>query len=311
MLVMTDPAPTLSKAPPRWRLSTRVGLALDRPRLMAILNVTPDSFADGGLHNDPQRALDAARRLIAEGADILDIGGESTRPGATAVAWREQCQRVVPVIRAIRADADPRVRDVPITVDTTSVLVAQMAVECGADAVNDVSAGTAEPEVLDFCAARGAGIVLMHRGAPPDKDRYSDRYEPGTAPHKNDAASLVGIVGAYLLARARAAIGAGIAPESIVLDPGLGFGKTVEQNLALIEATPRLLELGFPILSGLSRKSFVGRAALGRDSEPSERLEATLHFSRRHAALGASILRVHDVAAHVLALRDWLPTNPG
>jgi dihydropteroate synthase len=318
MRAMTDAAQTLPQAAPSWpapiwRLSPRVGLTLNRPRLMAILNVTPDSFSDGGLHHDPrdpQQALDAARRLVAEGADILDIGGESTRPGAVSVPWREQCERVVPVIQAIRADADPRVRGVPITVDTTSVLVAQRALECGADAVNDVSAGTADVEMLGFCAARGSGIVLMHRAATPEKDRYSDRYGPGAAPLGEDAAAVVGAVRGFLHERALAAIGAGVAREAIVLDPGLGFGKTVEQNLALIEATPRLMELGFPILSGLSRKSFVGRAALGRDSDPSERVEATLRFSMRHAALGARILRVHDVAAHALALRDWLPTNP-
>ena len=302
MRAMTDAAQTLPQAAPSWpapiwRLSPRVGLTLNRPRLMAILNVTPDSFSDGGLHHDPQRALDAARRLVAEGADILDIGGESTRPGAVSVPWREQCERVVPVIQAIRADADPRVREVPITVDTTSVLVAQRALECGADAVNDVSAGTADVEMLGFCAARGSGIVLMHRAATPEKDRYSDRYGPGAAPLGEDAAAVVGAVRGFLHERALAAIGAGVAREAIVLDPGLGFGKTVEQNLALIEATPRLMELGFPILSGLSRKSFVGRAALGRDSDPSERVEATLRFSMRHAA-------------HALALRDWLPTNP-
>jgi dihydropteroate synthase len=305
MHAMTDAAQTLPQAAPIWRLSPRVGLTLDRPRLMAILNVTPDSFSDGGLHHDPrdqQRALDAARRLVAEGADILDIGGESTRPGAEAVPWREQCARVLPAIRAIRDDADPRVRDVPITVDTTSALVAQAALECGADAVNDVSAGLAEPEMLGLCASRGAGIVLMHRAVEPAKDSYSDQYAKGAAPFAVTPEALVNLVAEFLLERATAAAACGIRRDAIVIDPGLGFGKTVEQNLALIEATPRLAGLGFPVLSGLSRKSFVGRAFLGRDSEPSERLEGTIHFSQLHAACGAAILRVHDVAAHARAL---------
>lgn len=301
MLAMPDATPPPRHEPRVWRLSARASVTLDQPRLMAILNVTPDSFADGGRHDDPHRALDAARRLVAEGADILDIGGESTRPGAAAVPGPEQCARVLPVIRAIRSDADKQLREIPITIDTTSSLVAEAALDSGADAVNDVSAGTASPEMLGLCASRSAGIVLMHRAVEPEKDSYSDQYAKGAAPFAVTPQTLVDVVAAFFLERATAAAARGIRRDAIILDPGLGFGKTVEQNLALIEATPRLLELGFPILSGLSRKSFVGRAFLGRDSEPSERLEGTIHFSKLHAARGAAILRIHDVAAHARA----------
>lgn len=259
---------------------------------MAIINVTPDSFFDGGVHFDAKRAADAAGRFVEEGADVLDVGGESTRPGASRIDEDEQIRRVVPVIEAIRSRDDRT----PITIDTTRARVARSALHAGADAVNDVSAGTEDPEMLALAASRGAGVVLMHRLTTPDRDTYSDQY--AEAPAYED---VVATVAGFLADRAEAARRAGVAPESIVLDPGLGFGKSVDQNLDLIRRTGELVALGFPVLSGLSRKSFVGRVALGR-STASERLSATLGASVRHLASGASIFRVHDVAAHASAL---------
>lgn len=264
---------------------------------MAILNVTPDSFADGGAYATPEAAAAAAAWFVGEGADVIDVGGESTRPGAARVGADEQLRRVLPVIRAIRAGGVTR--GVPVTIDTTLARVARAAFEAGADAINDVSGGTEDPGMLPLAAERGAGVVLMHRLAPPTADSYSDRY---ASPPEYSSAGVVEDVAAYLRERALAALRAGVARDAIVLDPGLGFGKTVEQNVALIDGTRRLLELGYPILSALSRKSFVGRLSLGRESSPAERLPGTLELSLRHGRAGATIFRVHDVGEHARLL---------
>jgi len=277
-----------------WQLSRGRSIALDRPRLLGIVNVTPDSFADGGRLPDAAAARDHALKLVADGADAIDVGGESTRPGAEGVPPDEQAARVVPVIALIRA-ADERT---PITVDTTRAAVARAAFEAGADAVNDVSAGTDDPAMLDLCAREDRGIVLMHRLRRPGADSFSDRY---TAPPAYT--DVVREIAEYLRSRADAAVGAGVPRERIVVDPGLGFGKTVEQNLELIRRTREIASLGFPVLSALSRKSFVGRAGLGRDSIPAERLAPTLALSVTHLHAGAAIFRVHDVAEHAAALR--------
>lgn len=261
---------------------------------MAILNVTPDSFADGGWLAKPGSVLAAADRAIDDGADMLDVGGESTRPGAARVGAEEQIRRVAPAIRAIRA----RHRDVPISVDTTLAKVANAALDAGADAVNDVSAGREDEEMLSLVASRGAGMVLMHRLAPPGSDSYSDRYE-GEPAYQD----VVAEVGKFLGSRMQDADRAGIARESIVLDPGLGFGKSVAQNIELIRGTHALGALGRPVLSALSRKSFVGRVGLGRDSQPGERLASTLAMSVLHYQHGARLFRVHDVREHAEALR--------
>lgn len=258
---------------------------------MAIINVTPDSFYDGGQHLDPRAAADAAARFVEEGADVLDVGGESTRPGSVRVDEAEQIRRILPVIEAIRSRDDRT----PITVDTTRVGVASRALDAGADAVNDVSAGEEDQEMLELVAGRGAGIILMHRLTTPDQDVFSDAYDAAPA-----YADVVADVTHYLRSRIEAARGVGMTPEQIVIDPGLGFGKSVEQNLELIRRTGELARLR-PVLSGLSRKSFVGRVALGT-SKASERLAATLGASVCHLASGASVFRVHDVAAHVSAL---------
>jgi dihydropteroate synthase len=277
----------------RWSFAPDRSLPLDRPRLIAILNLTPDSFHDGGVLSTPEDALAAAERAVADGADMLDLGGESTRPGAPAVPASEQIRRVVPAIRLIRQRMQ-----VPISVDTTSAAVAAAALDSGADVVNDTSAGRDDPSMLPLIAQRRCGVVLMHRLRPPAQDSYSDRYRE--APRYND---VVADVRDFLAERATAAVAAGIAREAIVIDPGLGFGKTVEQNLELIRRTRELISLGFPILSALSRKSFVGRAQGLTDSTPAQRLPGTISLSIAHLLTGACLFRVHDVAQLAMALR--------
>jgi len=270
---------------------------LDRPRIMAILNATPDSFSDGGLHLDPDRAAEAGARFVGEGADVLDVGGESTRPGAARVAPEVQVERVVPVIEALRARRETR--DVAITIDTTSARVASAALDAGADGVNDVSAGLEDEGLLDLVASRGAGIVLMHRLTTPERDSYSDEYAESPA-----YGDVVEVVRAFLRERIGAALGAGVAARSIAIDPGLGFGKSVKQNLELIRRTGELAGLGHPVVSGASRKSFVGRVSTGGGgSPPASRVSGTVGASVCHMMSGARIFRVHDVGAHAGALR--------
>lgn len=206
----------------------------------------------------------------------------------------EQIGRVAPAIEAIRA----RGVSVPITVDTTLGPVARAAIDAGADAINDVSACEEDPAILALAAERRCGVILMHRLAPPDRDVYSDRYE--RAPAYTD---LVEHVGGYLADRVAAAERAGVPRHAVLVDPGLGFGKSVEQNLEIVRRTGEIARrAGRPVLSALSRKSFVGRAALGRDSDPSERLAGTLALSVLQLHAGARVFRVHDVRAHAEAL---------
>lgn len=276
-----------------WKLNHERAVHLDRPFLVGVLNITPDSFADGGAYNAPGRALERAMRFLGEGADGLDIGGESTRPGATRISPCEQIERVVPVIRAIR-DAGI---ELPITIDTTRAETARAALRVGADAINDVSAASEDDGMLALASEMGCGLILMHRERPPQQDQYSDQYD--LAPVAGSVTDRV--VGSLRGARDRA-IGAGVDPACVMLDPGLGFGKDVDQNLELIGSTPCLLGLGHPVMSALSRKSFVGRVGLGRDSNPSERLPATIALSVMHLQRGARVFRVHDVAEHRQAL---------
>lgn len=268
---------------------------------MGILNATPDSFSDGGELSVPGVAADRAEAMLRDGAAILDLGGESTRPGARPVPEPEQIRRVLPALAAIRA----RVGPAPvITIDTTRAAVAAAALDAGADAINDVSGGLDDPAMLPLAAARRCGIILMHRLLPPAADSYSSRYgQPGQAPppQYGDVVADVRDALAALLARA---VGAGVEPRRVMLDPGLGFGKTVAHNLALLRGTPQLLTLGRPILSALSRKSFTAAAAgLAADRPPAERLAATLALSVLHLQAGARIFRVHDVAPHAHALQ--------
>ena len=260
---------------------------------MGIVNATPDSFSDGGLHLDPARAAAHGLSLVEAGASIVDVGGESTRPGAERIAPAEQIDRVVPVVDALRSALGER--DVTITVDTTRAEVAAAALDAGADAVNDVSGGLEDPEMLGLVAERRVGVVLMHRLRPPDEDVYSDRYD--TEPEYGD---VVESVCAALADRVRSAEAAGVAPTSIMVDPGFGFGKSVSQNLDLMRGLDRIGRLGHPILVGLSRKSFLG--AVTGVEDPAER---DLESAVATAILGARsglVHRVHDVQGHRRAL---------
>lgn len=280
-----------------WQLRPPRSIPLDRARILWILNATPDSFSDGGAYPSVDDALRAARRAISDGADAIDVGGESTRPGASPVPPDEQVRRTVPIIRAIRAD-DPPLSDVPISIDTTSAHVAEAAIDAGADAINDVSAGRDDPRMLALAAERRVGLILMHRLRHPQDDSFSDRY--ASPPRYGDVAQEVA---AFLCKRAEAAIRAGVNPDAIVIDPGLGFGKSVEDNLRLIAHTRVLTALGFPVLSGISRKSFAGRVSIDApDSAPRERLLGSLALAVAHRLAGASVFRVHDVRPHRQAL---------
>ena len=278
---------------PHWRCSRTRTLTLDAPRLLAILNVTPDSFSDGGDLPTTEAVVLRARPALAQGAHMLDIGGESTRPGADRVSTEQQIERTLPAIRAIREAGI----DAPISIDTTRASVAAAALDAGADAINDVSGATEDPDILTLAAERGAGVILMHRLRPPDQDSYSDRYtDAPTYPQ-----GVVHAVRVSLEHAAKRARKAGCAHDTIVLDPGLGFGKTVEQNLHLVDAAHEFEALGYPTLSGASRKSFVG-ALTGVDT-PHERVAGSVAFTLAHHARGVRLFRVHDVAPHAQALR--------
>jgi dihydropteroate synthase len=266
-----------------WRIGGR-DLPLEPWMLMGVVNATPDSFSDGGLHLDPTRAAEAALAMIDAGASIIDVGGESTRPGASRIDATEQIRRVVPAIEAIR-----RQSDVTISIDTTLAAVAAAAIDAGSEIVNDVSAGEEDPSILQLAAARSCGVILMHRRAPPPADSFSDRYaEP---PEYRD---VVGEVQAALLARISIAEGAGVDPRSIAIDPGLGFGKTVEQNFALIARLGELASLGRPVLVGASRKSFVG--AVSGQPDPMRRVAGSVVAAVAAWSAGARIIRTHDIA---------------
>lgn len=266
----------LSSPPDRsWRCG-RFRLELARPLVMGVVNVTPDSFSDGGRFLDPEAAIDHARRLIGEGADIVDVGGESTRPGARPVDAAEELQRVLPVIRALRDES------VPVAVDTLKPEVMRAAIAEGASIVNDVYA-LRVPGALDAVSASDAGICLMHMQGEPRTMQAAPHYE-----------DVVREVKAFLRERMAAAASAGIAGERVAVDPGFGFGKTVGHNLELLRRLPELVELGAPVLVGLSRKSTLG-AITGRPA--SERLAASLAAALLAVLRGATIVRVHDVAA--------------
>jgi dihydropteroate synthase len=273
-----------------WTASNDRVVSLDPFAIMGVVNATPDSFSDGGQFANPEEAAQFALQLVDEGASIIDIGGESTRPGAARVDAEEQVRRVVPVIARVRSRSN-----VAITVDTTLAAVAEAALEAGADAVNDVSAACEDPAMLPLVARRGAGLVLMHRLATPGEDSYSDRY--AEAPIYDD---VVREVASFLLMRAEMAMAAGVAREAIALDPGLGFGKSVAQNYELLARTSELAALGFPVLVGASRKSFLG-AVSGR-ADPEQRIVGSIVAAVAAYGGGARIIRAHDVGAHREAL---------
>ena len=276
-----------------WQISPRESLALDRPVIMGILNITPDSFSDGGkYHNAVDRAVAHANDMIESGATIIDVGGESTRPGAESVAANEQIDRTVPVIEQLRR-LQP---DVVISIDTTLASVAAAALDAGATIINDVSAGRDDDEAMfQLAADRGCGLILMHRRVLPGSDSFSDEYE--SPPVYED---VVDEVSEFLQSRIDAASAVGVAKEQIVIDPGLGFGKSVEQNYELIRRIDALLNLGCPVLCAASRKSFIG--AVTGVEQPSERVNGSVAVSVVMFESGCQLFRVHDIAAHRQAL---------
>jgi dihydropteroate synthase len=245
-------------------------------QLMGVVNVTPDSFSDGGLYFDPEAAIAHGRELIEAGAEILDVGGESTRPGAEPVGEEEELRRVVPVIRGLSGSQSR------ISVDTSKAAVAAVALDAGAEIVNDVTALRGDPEMAALCAERGATVVLMHMLGKPRTMQDDPRYK-----------DVVDDVKAFLSERLEAAVASGIAEERVWLDPGIGFGKTVAHNMELLRRLGELRELGRPLVVGTSRKSFIGKV----DGSPADqRLGGTVASSVLAAAEGADVLRVHDVA---------------
>ncbi|MCS6781667.1 MAG: dihydropteroate synthase [Gloeomargarita sp. SKYBB_i_bin120] len=247
-----------------------------RTYLMGIVNVTPDSFSDGGEYFAPELAVAHGQRLVAEGADILDIGGQSTRPGAEIVPVEEELRRVIPVIEALA----PRV-NVPISVDTTRAVVARAALAAGATWVNDVSGGTDDPELLSVVAQAQATVVLMHRRGTPKTMQTLTHYD-----------DLIGEIRDFLEQQVRKAQQLGI--ERIVIDPGIGFAKTADQNLTILRELHRFKTLNCPILVGPSRKSFIGHVL--NQPDPKQRVWGTAAACCAAIAHGADILRVHDVA---------------
>src|SRR3954468_16437268 len=258
---------------------------------MGVVNVTPDSFSDGGRYLDPGAAVEHGRRLAAEGADILDVGGESTRPGAAEVPAVEELRRVLPVVEGL-AGAGPTV-----SIDTSKAAVAAAALDAGAGYVNDVTAFRGDPELAGLVAERGVDCCLMHMLGTPRTMQQDPRYD-----------DVVSEVKAFLEERLAHAVGAGVAEERIMLDPGIGFGKTVEHNLALIARLDELVALGRPVVFGVSRKSFLGRLT-GRAAD--DRAVATAAANVLALERGATVFRVHDVPETVDALTVAAATLTG
>lgn len=263
----------------------RFSLALDRPLVMGIVNVTPDSFSDGGRCESLEAAVAHARQMVADGVDILDIGGESTRPGAPVVAVDEELRRVVPVLQSLRE------LNVPLSIDTRKPEVMRVALQEGVDLVNDIAALEGEGALLALAQSKAA-VCLMHKQGDPQSMQLAPRYE-----------DVVAEVGCYLLRRRDAALQAGIVGERILLDPGFGFGKTLEHNIALFKALPILREKWqCPILVGVSRKTMLGQITA---KAVEARMPASIAAALLAAQAGAAVIRVHDVAETVDALRVW------
>ena len=263
------------------------GLSMDRPRIMGIVNVTPDSFSDGGNFSNVQAAIDHGLRLVEEGADILDIGGESTRPGSDAVALDEELRRVMPVLEGLRARTDAK-----ISVDTRKAEVMRRAAASGADILNDVSALTHDPEALAAAAESGKPIMLMHAQGDPKTMNVNPQYR-----------DVVLDVFDFLAERIAACEAAGIPREKIVVDPGIGFGKHLHHNVAVLQAMSLYHGLGVPVLLGASRKKLIGQ--LCNVEEPTKRVPGSIAAALTSVAQGVQIIRVHDVAETVQAICVW------
>ena len=253
-----------------------------RPSVMGVVNVTPDSFSDAGVHFEPAAAIAAGRRMVEEGAAIVDVGGESTRPGSAGISLDEELGRVVPVLEGLQG--------IPVSIDTAKAGVARRALELGAELVNDVSSLRGDRAMADVVAESGAYVCLMHMQGEPRTMQVAPTYD-----------DVVSDVAAFLEHRLRFAVGAGIAEELVCLDPGIGFGKTVEQNFELVRRLDVLTSLGRPVLIGFSRKSSLGRI-LGDPTATTGPLSASVAAAVAAYERGATILRVHDVRQHVEAL---------
>ncbi len=275
-----------------WTCRDRTLTLRSRPLLMGILNATPDSFSDGGHYIEPGDAVAHGRAMLADGADIIDVGGESTRPGSQRVGESVEIQRTQQVVQGLCED-DAAI----VSIDTTKASVARAALDVGARIVNDISACEADPAMVEVVAESGAGVVLMHRRGTPETMQDNPAYE-----------DVLAEVEAYLLARAEALESGGVSRDRIVLDPGIGFGKLAEHNIALLLGLDRLAAHGYPVLVGLSRKSLIG-ALTGKPV--GERLAGSVAGALFCAAHGASVLRVHDVGETDDALRVYAALSGG
>jgi len=266
-----------NELPSAWQVRNQTFDWGDRTYLMGVLNVTPDSFSDGGLFHQPEAAIAQARTLIAEGVDILDVGGQSTRPKAVEISLDEELERVLSIIQAVRQESD-----VPLSIDTTRAAVAEAAIDAGADIVNDISGATYDAEMLPVVAKLGVPIVLMHiRGTPQTMQQLTD-YD-----------DLIGDILAFLKARIDAAIACGVDRSRIAIDPGIGFAKTYTQSLEILRRLPEFRALGYPLLIGASRKSFIGHIL--NQPDPQQRVWGTAAACCAAIVGKADLLRVHDV----------------
>jgi dihydropteroate synthase len=281
-------APRTAGAPDPGRSSPPTG----RPLLMGVLNVTPDSFSDGGRFAAPGAAVAHAREMAAAGAELIDVGGESTRPGSQPVPAEEQARRVVPVIGELARLAARGEFAAVLSIDTTRAAVAEAALDAGAHLVNDISGGRDDPAMLPMVARRRVPVVLMHMRGTPATMQIDPRYD-----------DVVGEVARFLRERLSAAVEAGVAETDVLLDPGIGFGKTAAHNLELLRRLPEIAAAaaGRPLVVGVSRKGFIGR--ISGESDPANRVLGTAAAVAWSAAHGASILRVHDVAAMAQVVR--------
>jgi len=264
-------------------MSSRLKELGKRPLIMGILNVTPDSFSDGGRFLNPRKAIEHAVSMIRAGADIIDIGGESSRPGSEGVSIEEELERIIPIIKKVRDNSD-----IFISVDTVNSEVARAALEAGADMINDISALRIDPEVAEAAAKRNAYLILMHMRGTPEDMQENTEYD-----------DIIGEISSFLAGAAQKAIEAGVKKDKIIIDPGIGFGKSAEGNFTLLKNLDRFLKLGYPIMVGASRKSFIGKVL---ELDVDNRLEGSLAAACYAVLNGADIVRVHDVAETKRAL---------